>query len=379
MKLKDICIISYALMAFVGCQELEQREDGLLLTGTENDNLVKFAIDEQESYAISVTSTACVEQDVMVNLEMKPELLADYNKRMNTNYSLPPINSCELENSQVVIPAGQSISSTALLKIVNREDFVDGAKYVVPVSIASVGEGGMNVLESGRTIFLKLSKTLTFAAPYVGNTRMSRLFKFENSTTGVRQYTWEVKFKAENFNKSTIGEPIRVCSTMGNMLRFGEAGNPGNILEVYDSGDKMIAKTEFATGTWYLLSVVNDGKMLTLYVNGKKDCSMNISSFQERTFSEMELGMTTSGYESKQLFHGWLGGIRVWSRALSAREINAGVCGVDPNSSGLEAYWSMDENEGYTYYDKSPFQRHIVYPSSQWITWDNDNGNKCIE
>lgn len=365
-----------AVVSLWGCQETITRGDCILMTGTGSNNIVKFAIDEQDTYGISVTSTICVEENVKVGLKVEPDLLDDYNKKNKTNYLLPPVESYELEKNEVEIAVGQSVSSASLLRITNKDNFVTGASYVIPVTITHANTD-LDILDSGRTIFLKLSRTINFKALYVGTTSMSQKFVMDNPATGLTQYTWEVKFKAENFNKSSAGEPIRLCDCMNNMLRFGEAGAPGNVLEVYDNGDKMVAKTAFSTNTWYLLSIVNNGKTVTLYVNGQKDNSMNVSP-HEASLEAMTIGMTESGYESKQLFHGWLGGIRIWNRALSAREINAGLCGVPADAPGLEAYWPMNEGTGTTLYDVSPNQRNLVY-SLKSLTWQGEEGNKCVE
>ena len=374
MKLINICIAICISMCLGGCQETVTRGDCILMTGTGSNNLIKFAIDELDAYAISVTATVCVEKESKVSIEVKPELLSDYNRKNGTNYVLPPEGSYRLNGKEVVIPVGQSVSTSASMVIIDKNMLESGASYVIPVSITHTNVD-LDILEAGRTIFLKLSRTVNFKALYVGNTSMSRMFELDNQATGLTQYTWEVKFKADNFNKSSAGEPIRICDCMNNMLRFGEAGAPGNILEVYDNGDKMVANTVFSTNTWYLLSIVNNGKTVTLYVNGQKDNSMNVSP-HEASLEHLRIG-ATSGYEAKQLFHGWLGGIRIWNRALSAREINAGLCGVAADAPGLEAYWPMNEGTGLVLHDISSNQRNLTYTLKS-LTW-SDGNDKCVE
>ena len=82
--------------------------------------------------------------------------------------------------------------------------------------------------------------------------------------------------------------------------------------------------------------------------------------------------------QSKQLFRGWLGGMRYWSRALSAREIKANQCGVNPNAEGLVACYRMDEGAGNIFYDSTPNQRHLKYPDNITISW-TDMTNECVE
>lgn len=375
MKLEKIGVICLLVLTLCGCRELEEVNEGLLMTGTDTDNLVKFAIDEQDSYIVSVTSTSCVANDVKVNLDINSFLVKSYNTQMSTNYSMLPEGSYSIDTKEVVISAGASVSSSATVMI-DKTKLQEGVQYVIPVTITSV-DGGLEVIESSRTIYLKISRTIQFAAPYVGDARFAKYFEFEEPVTDIRQYTWEVKFMAENFNTSQ-GEPIKIGGINNNMLRFGEAGNPGNVLEVYaGTENKLIAKTKFAINTWYMLSIVNDGKTMILYVNGEKDNSMTITPY-EIQFNGVEIGQSLNGYQSKQLFHGHLGGMRFWSRALSKREIRTNLCGVDSNAKGLEACYRMDEGEGNVFYDSTAGKRHLAYPDGIDFKWTEVN-NKCVE
>ena len=110
-------LFSLFLLLMIGCQNIETEYDGLLMTGTESNEFVKFAIDEQGSYAISVTSTVCVQQDVKVYIDVDDEALAKYNTKYGTQYVMVPQNAYKLENKEVMISAGQSISSSALVSI----------------------------------------------------------------------------------------------------------------------------------------------------------------------------------------------------------------------------------------------------------------------
>ena len=103
--------------------------------------------------------------------------------------------------------------------------------------------------------------------------------------------------------------------------------------------------------------------------------------------------MSWGGYGNKQRYDGRIAEIRVWDRALSASEIQLGLCGVDPASEGLKAYWKMNEGEGHIFYDSvgdmdmdwsnvwrdsnedGPLEN---YDYSQYVTWSNDDKNKCV-
>lgn len=162
----------------LGCQEAAQKGDGLLMTGTSSDRLVKFAIDGFPSaYAVSVTSTSRVESDIQVNLAVDASLVDTYNEEMGTNYYPIPDKSYTFENPEVTISAGQAISSAASLSIADDSEFVPGRVYLIPVTIKSA-TGDLDIIEAGRTIFLKVSRTLRFHAPYVGQASMAYQFCF---------------------------------------------------------------------------------------------------------------------------------------------------------------------------------------------------------
>ena len=93
----------------------------------------------------------------------------------------------------------------------------------------------------------------------------------------------------------------------------------------------------------------------------------------------VQIGMPSKGYQSSQLFYGRLSEMRLWTRPLSAREIKANVCGVDPSTNGLVSYWRMNEGEGTTFYDLSPSKRDISYKNGITIDWTYDDTNKCLE
>lgn len=78
-KIWGAALIGIASFMLQGCQEAAQKGDGLLMTGTSSDRLVKFAIDGFPSaYAVSVTSTSRVESDIQVNLAVDASLVDTY-------------------------------------------------------------------------------------------------------------------------------------------------------------------------------------------------------------------------------------------------------------------------------------------------------------
>ena len=206
-----------------------------------------------------------------------------------------------------------------------------------------------------------------------------------------------MKIYATQFRSSGASGTTRVCSFGGNessveggaiddggfkcdqnLLRFGEGTDEPNQLHVTTKQGKMSSNTRFALNTWYAVALVNDGNTLTLYINGEKDNSMTVAPYEYALYG-VQIGMPSKGYQSSQLFYGRLSEMRLWTRPLSAREIKANVCGVDPSTNGLVSYWRMNEGEGTTFYDLSPSKRDISYKNGITIDWTYDDTNKCLE
>lgn len=390
-----LSIIAGGSILLASCQEADNYGDALLMTGTSTDPLVTFAIDElPSSYLVSVTSTARATNDIDIQVAVDTNLVASYNAAMGTNYYPVPDGAWEISTENVNIPQGQAISSAAEVTVINDADFVPGRVYIIPVTIKNAD---FPVIEANRTIYLKVSRTLHFAAPYTGNAQMAYQFLLPDPIQSLPVYTWEVKILAERFRDSGASGTTRVCSFGGdatsveggaiddggfkcdqNLLRFGEGTDAPNILKVTTKQGSMSSNTVFAVNRWYSVALVNDGSTLTLYIDGEKDNSITVSPY-EYTLYGVQIGMPSAGYQSSQLFYGRLSEMRLWTRALSAREIRANTCGVDPSTNGLVSYWRMNEGEGSTFYDLSPNKRDIAYTNGVEISWTNDEYNTCVE
>ena len=402
VKYKMRIVFTYVLgilsLLLIGCQEAAQYSDGLLMTGTDSDRLVKFVVDAfPATCAVSVTSTTSVETDVNIHLEVDAGLVEAYNSEMGTSYYPIPEGSYTFENPDVVISAGQAVSSSASLSIKDDSEFAEGRVYLIPVNIRTVTGSDLDIIETGRTVYFKVSRTLHFKAPDVGNGSMAYQFLLPDPIPSLPVYTWEVKIYANTFSDTGASGVTRVCSFGGNessieggaipdegfkcdqnLLRFGEGTDASNILHITTPQGKMSSNTAFSVRTWYAVALVNDCNTLTLYINGEKDNSITVAPYEYSLYG-VQIGMPSSGYQSSQLFYGRLSEMRLWNRALSAREIKANVCGVDPLTPGLLSYWKMNEGEGTVFYDLSPSRRNISYKNGITIKWTDDDTNKCVE
>ena len=132
-----------------------------------------------------------------------------------------------------------------------------------------------------------------------------------------------------------------------------------------------------------------------MYVDGVLDAQGD-GDGQPVDFQRIELGMSWTSYPSSQYFRGRIAEMRVWNRALTPAELQMGLCGVDPASNGLVAYWKMNEGEGHIFHDATNNGYDMDWSNtcreiregagltygldySQYVAWDADDINKCVQ
>ncbi|MRG48319.1 DUF1735 domain-containing protein [Chitinophaga sp. SYP-B3965] len=372
------CVIAVVVPA---CQKYVDFKDVILMTGTENDPLVKFTVENApSSFSVSATATAKVESDITVNFAIDSSLVTKYNKEVNANYFFPPEGSYELSAASGTIKAGTHISEPVTVRILSTANLVDGKPYIIPVTIKST-TGSLDVLETSRTIYLKVARVIDFKSIDISSPNFYATYPFTEPYNNVTQYTFEIKCYINDWH--TGNPPIsRLCNwgpldeSLPNLLRFGEAGSKVNQLQWVSSEGSVFSTTEFATKTWYTISCVYDGNSYKLYINGKLDGSFE-GAGRVYQFAMLELGMSYSGYQTSQRFLGRTAEVRFWSRALSMTEIQEGLCGVDAAANGLVAYWKMNEGSGNTFFDRTGHGRDLTWPKA--VLWNADSDNKCAQ
>ena len=414
MNIKYI-LLSAALMLlscsalFTSCNtdgdDFDYNKHGLAITGTEKTTLKSFVVeDTPASYGVTVQSTQKVESDVNITMAIDTSLVSEYNVKNGTKFYPIPLTSVELDNPNVSISAGSAISSATNVKIVSTEDFVEGRTYLVPVTIKNVQTNGPEkTINKSKTIYLKISRVISFYA-LENNSQASSNFIFaDNQMKALSSFTIEFKFYAYGLGTGTASDNQiqRVLSVEGkdesnaSMFRFAESGLQRNQLQWILPGGRAATTTLFSSNRWYTISCTYDGSTFLMYVDGVKDTETSSTSPKIINFQRFELGMSYQGYNSGQFFNGRLAEIRVWNRALGASEVAGGLCGVDPKSSGLVAYWKMNQASGTTILDATGNGYDMDWTKSQravssdnlsatpgaanYLKWLKDDKNKCAQ
>ncbi|MCC8035389.1 MAG: DUF1735 and LamG domain-containing protein [Rikenellaceae bacterium] len=372
-------------MTFTACNdEYDYGYDVLLMTGTESDPLISVAIDDviDSGYYITVSATSKTSEEVRIKLAIDNSKVDEYNEEYETNFYPYPQGDIELLNSEVVIEPGKALSSAAELNIISDAQLIEGPTYVVPITITSATGGGYSVLESSRTVFIRLTKTIEFNSLNMNNTSQSNsmyaMYFFDDSKmVNLSNFTFEIKVLVESFSDQRIRRIANFSSKDEdvNMIRLGESGQENNQLQWVSPGGSISSNKLLEENTWHLISLTYDGSFYRMYLDGEiqnsTDGDLGIA------FQMIELGMSYYGYRYTQRVNGRICEIRAWDRALGAREIGFGNCAVDPESRGLFAYWRLNEGSGYIFHDETGNGYDMDW-SDVWYDPDGD-GSRSIE
>jgi len=379
----DILWIALACALMAACDSEGDKFDynkvGLLISGTEQVPVQRFTVDElPATYAVTVKATRRCEAPVTVRLAIDTALVRDYNAQHGTAYYSVPLSCVTLEDSEVEIKQGEALSTVARVKVVNTDGFIEGATYVIPVTIQQVMGQGVEVIESSRSIFLQVSRIISFYSLENNQNASSNYIFPDDKMVNLTNYT--IEFKVYSYNFGNVGNIKRVLAIEGkneeeaNMFRFGENGSAGgDILQWVLPGGRCFSSTHFKTNRWYLVSCTYDGTTFKMYVDGVEDAQTTGSS-KATPFQRFELGMSWGNYRSSQFFQGRLCEVRLWNRALTASEISMGFAGVNAHSDGLVAYWKMNEGEGHIFHDATGHG----YDMDWTDTWRDDRENGVL-
>ncbi|HMT74801.1 MAG TPA: DUF1735 domain-containing protein [Chitinophagaceae bacterium] len=418
MKTKIYILLALTVFFVLSCKKTKFGDPVILVTGTEVNPVVKFSVENTPSqFSVTATSTYKATEDINVVFEFDTAAVGAYNKKNKTTYYVVPESAIEIEDLSTVIKAGSSSSTPVSVKVIATSPLIDGRSYLIPLTIKSVSGGDMTVLESSRTIFLRIARIISFPALSMNNSnagttgspgtrgRFNATALFDpanpvmlpNFTVEIKNLVYAFRGGDGNTNPQPIQTLISWSGTGGGSigLRYGELGNPNNSLQLIGSLGGAFAYG-FNPMQWYTISVAYDGKKGVMYVDGNK--AAELSGSMVMAFSALNLGQNWGGYDTRQYFNGRISECRVWSRALTPSEIKLNLCGADPNADGLLAYWKFNEGTGWIFNNSSKAGTKYnmdwtkvywdnngddvwdpIVDKSQYVTWTNDALNKCSQ
>lgn len=180
-----------------------------------------------------------------------------------------------------------------------------------------------------------------------------------NVVNGLKQLTFEAVVRVNRFDPLT-----EISSIMGIeqycLLRFGDSGFPRQQLQFAVNEMKFPNANDgklLQPGEWYHVAVTYDTetKAAIMYVDGKEQSriddygngeAINLGKQKKGDFM-FKIGHSYGDPDdmSRQL-NGEICEVRIWNVLRSQEEIYRNMYDVDPQTTGLKAYWKFNEGKG---------------------------------
>lgn len=186
------------------------------------------------------------------------------------------------------------------------------------------------------------------------NMRQARLFpKWEGAQLGtVSAFTLETLVKFNQFDHDSSTKVYNLMGMEGTFncrVRRDISSYSGkNILQVSNANKLNVTSNEISTDRWYHMAVTFDNGAVKVYYDGElvaETSNIGASSIDLSPAYGNDRGSFWYGhaYDNNRWFDGQMAEMRIWTKALSAEEINAPghFYFVDPSSEGLFSYWTL--------------------------------------
>ncbi len=353
-------------IAVYSCKKNKLQDfESVYLTAAEKSTTTTLSADDSGgAFAISATSSQLVQNDVKVEIAADPALIEKYNTLTGKKYSTLPEGSYSLESNSVTITKGTNISNKINFKVLSIKDFKAGVSYVMPITIRS--SNGPAILDASSTLYIVVNKVIISSVAALTSNYFTVDFSKSN-LTALTSLTMETKVMVNKFQ--TVSPFISTLMGIEEnfLFRFGDVTVANNQLQISGGATATNVPMAFSPGIWYHIAAVYNGSSLLVYVNGQlvasKDGVPRTINLTESYGGGFHFGYSTPG----RPIDGYISEAKVWSKALSQSEISNGICGVDPKSAGLIAYWKFNEGTGDTATDISGNGYNAV--ANRAVTW----------
>ncbi|MGM9752957.1 MAG: DUF1735 and LamG domain-containing protein [Candidatus Cryptobacteroides sp.] len=338
-------IMFVGLLACISCKEVAGSFDAIYFTEAQNTNLKTVTIDlPPMEMQLTVSASSLAQEDIEVEIEVRDELVDEFNRLNGTAYKAAPKSSFTLSDNLLNIGKGLCISNPLELKLISTEDFVDGDTYCIPLKISRVS--AMQILEPSSTIYIIIKKPVISKGIYLGSNNIYSVpsFQQDNSLSALKELTLETRVYVNSFQRanpfiSSIMGIEAVCC-----MRFGDVKVDNNVVQIcHDDYQPAATALPCDTGRWYHVAAVWSSSSWDIYIDGQYATGTPTAGETMNLCSDNSGGFFLgASYLGGRPLDGYIAETRVWTRALSQAEIANNMNYVDPASPGLLAYWRMN-------------------------------------
>ncbi len=347
MKAKYVIGVVLFFGLLSGCKNPDEFRNVVYFTGTEETTEARYAVDAPKELSISVTCSEKVAEDVVVDVKPATELIEQYNNDNGTTFPALPTEAYSISGNKVTIKAGKNISESLDLNVSDLNVLSKGVWYCLPLTISGVEGNAYPVLESSRTIYVLITRSVeTTALQSTSLYYTVPAFLDNDEVRAIPELTMECRAYASAYKTSN---PF-ICSLIGieenYLIRMGDVTIGMDQIQLAGGGYQLASNTKIALNQWYHFAVTYDGRKLYMYINGKLDASRDAPrgniNLTDPWSGGFHIGFSAGG---RQWF-GMISEARVWTRCLKPGELKNNLCYVDPQSEGLLGYWRLDQASG---------------------------------
>jgi len=344
-----------------------------------NTGVVQSFVKENEELLIKdiqVNLTKKTDSEVHVSLSVEEHTVLDeYNRQNGTDYILLPESMYEMEKEVVLQPNAVSQVVPVVLKNIQ---FSTQGTYALPVKISG---GDVNVIPGETNAMLVLEPITVTPVMKFGGYGAEDANMFANDFK-VEQWTFEMMVMHSKYVSNNIalgGTKLVSGSSMMDEIypRFGDVTIKTNQFQLKTANSQIDVPLEkFAAKEyeWYMISMVYDGKINYIYVNGEL-----VASQEMRTGPYGLTGFWIGGNNE------WAREVRFWKVARTQKQIKQMLWkSVNPDDEGLLLYYPLNGKKRNTdtgeitedntkIWDWSKSQKHLTMPNG--VTMDNNGGS----
>ncbi len=362
-------LLTPTILFTTGCTKYDIQDKGIYFTDLEGTGAVLKALTVDEKGGelnISASASKLVKNDVSVSFKVDTSLIDAYNKKNGTKYKPLPERFFTLSATQSTIHAGSSKSDAIQMNVTPFDNTViEGEQFMVPVKHAEL-TGDIPLLQASSVLYVAIARVIVNPALNLASTS-NVTFAVPDPITDLGEFTTEFRVRVTGTFRNNMAlfyaYPSEIYS------RFGDVVIQPNQLQIKYNGVQPASLTGFAGNKWYHIAYVFDGKANTfkIYVDGRLDVTTAAPANTRFNLSSMGFGGGGLPMQVQEL--------RFWTRALAQKEIQDGICAINPASTGLYGYWKFNEGSGNTVADITGHGHTGTFTGSNaWVT-----GIRCPE
>lgn len=277
-----------------------------------------------------------------------------YNNTYGTNYKKIPIELVDFTPT-LTVESGEIISSQGSLTIHYSDDLMAGHSYLLPLSLKSI-DSNVKIMESSNNLLyaIEISSGLITKSTLLTRDTYFKINKNNsiiNDISGV--FTLEGLICVNKFRDENDVGDVQISTFIGTegdgmtLLRFGDAGIPGNHLQA----NEYEIEIDFQTNKWYHIALVVDNGESIVYINGEEV----ISFWKNGSLGEFYIGRS---YNDDRGIEARVSELRIWQTARTPDEIKECMYGAK-DLTGIYAYWKMNQVKDGKIEDISGNENHL--------------------